>query len=217
VALTITTTSTGEGLTTLSALKDLLGVVGSSEETLLTALIVRASAACDRYCQRMFLRQTYTETVSGIGGPYLQLAVTPLRSITSVMQSGVALSDYSIEDPEAGWLYRERGWDEVPRWGWDLTGHVEPGGELPTYTVVYQAGYLLAGSASSEGRTLPGDLEQAALETAQAWYLARGRDPELAAKKIGELALTYRPATDIGEWSVPLRARGLLAPYRRSV
>lgn len=67
-------------------------------------------------------------------------------------------------------------------------------------------------------RTLPRDIERAAIETATGWYRAQGRDPGVASKRVADVTVAYRDGVDAsGAASVtlPPRALALLAPWRR--
>lgn len=216
--ITVTTTSTGEDLTTVAAVKEAIGLVGTSDDVYLGALVTRASQAIARYCGvTTLMRESLVETVPGYGGALLQLARTPIRSVSSVTLRGEAITDYVVEDAEAGWLYRERGWEWTRSINWSLTDRVVSGGELPLFSVTYQAGLLLASSASSEGRTVPSDLEQATIETVKDWRANRAANPSLASRRIGPLAVEYRgPSLGITPEALPSVARALCQPYRRN-
>lgn len=217
--ITVTTSSTGESLTTLAAVKEHLGIVGTSDDVHLGHLIERASAAIEAYCERRLFRQSYTETVPGYGGFILQLTHAPVRQVSTVLLRGETITDYAVEDPDAGWLYRERGWEWTKTSAWHLADRIVSGGELPLFSVAYQAGYLYAASASSEGRTLPADLEQAAIETVKTWHANAAVNPNLARRRIGPLEVEYRGTVNFagGEMveALPTAARALCRPYRR--
>lgn len=218
MAITVLTTSTGEALTTPAAVKAHLGIVGSSEDTDLGTLVTRASAAIGRHLHRSIFRQTYRETLPGYGDILIQLAHTPIRKVTSITLRGESITDFVIEDAEAGWLYREKGWEWTRSVNWSLSERIVSGGELPLFTVTYEAGWLSAASASSESRTVPDDLEHAAIETVKAWRAARMRDPEVVRRRLGPLEVEYRGADRLaqGVEALPATARALCRSYRRS-
>ena len=63
-------------------------------------------------------------------------------------------------------------------------------------------------------RTLPGDIEQACLETVKAWYLGKGRDPGIVSRSVGDLSITYAQPQNLPQ-TLPFSAIGLLGPWVR--
>jgi len=105
-----------DGLCTLANVKLLLGVGDTTKDTLLEALITRASAAICAHTGRTIKRATYTSEPYAVNGqPYLYLEQWPIQTLTSVTLGGAVLtlnSDYymSAEDAVAGRIYRPQGW-----------------------------------------------------------------------------------------------------------
>lgn len=150
MGLSITTIAASTRLTTVAVLEGLIG--NTSDDALLAELIDQASAAIVTYCHRPFARETYSESLAGFGGIRLQLARTPVVSVTSVIdQDGNVITDYSIEDADRGWLYRRAGWLWSVQTYPGLSGggrfmdwgSPQPRQEEPHYTVAYRAGYLM--------------------------------------------------------------------------
>jgi hypothetical protein len=116
-------------------------------------LVDNASSAIASYCNRdkaPFARQSYTETLGAYGDIWLMLKATPLVVVTSVLQDGQALTDWVIEDADAGVLYRRQqffwtsqlnpgyaGRQTFPAFGAPIAGTEEP-----RFTVNYVAGWL---------------------------------------------------------------------------
>ena len=67
--------------------------------------------------------------------------------------------------------------------------------------------------------TLPSEVEQACLETAKAWWVARDRDPAARSVSVGDLSVTYEGGATPGAMpqAMPFGALALLAPWARVV
>lgn len=152
MGLTVTTPASNLRLCTVSALKADLGDATSTNDTLYDAMVLRASAAIDGYCHRTFARQVYTEVLPGRGGCIMRLAEAPVAAVTSITFDGASITDYSIDRPAAGLLYRQIGWGwsvqldpGLGQWGvgYPLTGVPVNGSEVRYYSIVYTSGFLL--------------------------------------------------------------------------
>lgn len=176
--LTTTTPAAARELTLLATVKDELGLTGNNTyDTLLTSLIQAASAAIEDHCQRVFAKQTYTETVAGFGSTSLLLSMVPVLAVTSITGPNGELVDatsYVIEDPEAGIIWRNSGWVWTAQEAQGISRLPVPGSEQRDYSVVYQAGYLLPDQVLP---TLPANVERAAIQTVKAWFKRRNDDP----------------------------------------
>ena len=64
-------------------------------------------------------------------------------------------------------------------------------------------------------RTLPRDLERAAIDTVKAWYLSRKRDTTILTKKIGDLQITYQGNNFKPGPRLPEAIQELLKPWKR--
>lgn len=180
-------------LTTLDALKTELGITDTSEDELLDHLIDQASALVETYCNRCFAKQTYREIIPGYGNLYLALSVRPVVSVKSVKRDGVAITDYYLDSPNSGLLYRRVGWGWSPKILWGLTWHVEPNSELANYEVEYTAGFVLPGNPD---RTLPADIEKACLDIAKTWYLENKQGNGIQSESLGDYSVTYAKQAD---------------------
>lgn len=150
MGLTVTSMAGSTRLCTVAAVQAELGI--STDASLLADMVDRATAAIVSYCNRDFARATFTETLPGFGGIMLQLAKTPIVSVSTVTDfSSQVITDYSIEDRERGWLYRRLGWIwPVQTWpGLSGSGALLdvgtplPNQEEPWFSVAYIAGYIL--------------------------------------------------------------------------
>ncbi len=214
--LTVRTSSTGDGLTTVDALKQHLGLTTTSEDEKLADAILAASAAVATYIGYYPLRQSYRETVAGYGSRTLMVSRTPLTTITTMYYGSTGLvvdaTEYVIDNAEAGLIVRDLGFPWSAGVEWDLDSHVVPGSERKSFIIDYTAGWVFTTDAD---RTLPHDLEHAALEGAKSLYLGRARDGDIAAKTVGDLSVTYRRQGDKPAGSLPDESLSLLERYRR--
>lgn len=225
MALSVDTPASETDLVELATVKEALGGP-TGDDAYLTRLIEAASDAIRAFTGRILSRQVYVETVRAHGGPYLKVTETPVVDVDSIVVEGatVAAADYSIEHAEAGLLFNASGWqDTALRSGsWNLGGSIQnPGWEEPIYAVTYTAGYLLPGEV---GRTLPRDIEQAAVETVRQWYasgpglVSSAGSGAVKRKTVDDLTLEYdvgAGAQFTGARALPPVAIALLRPYRR--
>lgn len=123
-------------LIALSTVKDRLGITDSSQDVRLGELIAEASSAIEDYVGRSLGRQQYQETLSGNDRLRLGLSRFPVDadSVTLTID-GTAETDFSVEDPSAGILWRENTW---------TSDFKEIGQrEEENVSVTYKAGYIL--------------------------------------------------------------------------
>lgn len=218
MALTVKTPADERDLTTVTAVKEALGVSADDDtlDAFLEKLIHAVSDAIERYTGRTFAKQTYTETVRGANHPILMVTNTPILSITSILCNGEAIVDYTVEDADVGSLYREVGWARSAWIGWDVEPFTVLGTDPPLYTIEYQAGYTLPGE---DDTTLPASIEQAAIITASDFMMKSVRGGgDVKSKKVGDLVIEYqetaeRAATQAGVRveAIPASARALLS------
>jgi hypothetical protein len=153
LGVTVSTIAPSLKLTTVTRVKSELGLTSTSDDALLSDIVDRASDAVESYCHRTFAREVVSETLPGYGGIHLQLARTPVITVSSVTQnsSTITSTDYSIADPHKGWLYRRSGWGWTAQtyeglhstWAWLDQGFPMPGQEEPNFTAAYTAGFIL--------------------------------------------------------------------------
>lgn len=207
--LEVVTPAANKQLTTLEAVKGELGITDTAQDALLSALSDRASDAIVTFCGRPFAQEGYRETVAGYGGTRLLLSRTPVVGVASVLADSEIITDWLLEDAEAGLLFRKRGWQWAPILGWNIVWQPVGGSENLNFTVEYTAGYVLPGDAGV--RTLPCDIEQACIEVVKAWYAGRERDPAITGERLGDYQASYAVQ------GLPAAARELLVPWRRLV
>lgn len=187
-------------LTTLADVKALLNIGGLEQDTLLNTLILRASAACDQYCRRVFAKEQVLETIPGSGTARLMLERTPLVTIDQVDYEGDTIDsgEYDIERHGVGTVLREN------KWTLNTLGN---GIGNPDWEITYTAGYVLPNHSGT--RNLPYDIEQGAIEVVKAWYYSRCRDGTLRTEEVVDVWQ--------GSYSgqaIPMAAKQLLNPWR---
>lgn len=220
--ITVCSTATYDKFASVDQLKTLLGVTSTADDALMDELLVRASGAIETYVGYPLRKQTYLEQVPAYGTLYLQLDRVPIQSVTVVKQGNAALAstEYQVTDPLAGELYRESGWSWTAGMRTEMVQHVVPGSESKIWEVEYVAGYPPSSSTTTE-IGMPTVVTQAALEIAKSWYLERKADPNVASKRVGDLAITYRTEQPGGgavdSLMLPATAQRLLSPLRRVV
>jgi len=193
-------------LTTLETVKSELGISDTGQDAFLNSLIDRASDAIVSFCGRPFAKESYRETLAGYGTNRLILSRTPVIDVFSITADSEIITDYLLEDPEAGILFRKRGWQWAPTLGWNISFHPIGSSENLNFTVEYTAGYVLPGDEGT--RTLPHDIEQACIDTVKALYSAGERDPAITGERIGDYQVSYVQGLPVG-------VTQLLIPWRR--
>lgn len=172
MSLTVVTAADSLDLCSVADVKEELNC-GDEDQATLVRMVRQASDAIVAYCGRQFAKQEYLELVKGFGGSTLMLTRTPVVSVSAVSIDGSPITDFTIQDPETGALWREQGWDWTTLWSSALTMAPIPGSEEAQYSVQYFAGYDLPDALLPN---LPGDIERAAIVTVKDWYQNRKRN-----------------------------------------
>lgn len=216
-------------LTTIATLCAELGIdvpaSGSATETKLERFIGEASDAIEAYCDRKLSKETVTERVKGFGSHVLRLSRYPLVSITSVHYDGTEVdSTYwdatpQEEDARQGQLRHLTGeWEWTADYQQGASPERRAGTERPLYSVVYVGGYVLPKDATGGNpRTLPYDLERAAILTCVSLYRNEGRNQDIVSESVMSASRTYadRTSTDSAGGIIPNNALALLEKHRR--
>lgn len=209
-------------LTTVAVVADVLGV--SASDSRLPRLIGAASDAIRAHLGRPQLHYSaaYVERLAGhIEQVRLWLGLPAVASVASVVLpdgSSLASSEYSLE--EGAYLYRASGW---PYTGLVRAGLLYDaaavGTERPSIVVTYAGGWVTP--AQTGTRTLPYDLEEAAVQAVVAMYRRGGVDPNIASESLGDYSVSYKnPNALIGVGAGGLLPDAVLAQidrYRRLV
>lgn len=230
MSVTVIVPASNTLLTRRETVKNELGLTTTDDDDLISDMIARASSAIARETRRTFGVETVIETMDGSGSRLLPLTRTPIVEVTEVTEDGTAITDWLIEDDEAGALYRAAGWGRsggLRMWGTEAyaSGYILPGYRDQRYSVTYRAGYLLPSDVNpfmlepACPQNLPGAVEQACLETVKAWYLARDVDPALSSVQVGQLRVSYRDqgSSSTPPGALPASALGLLRNYYQRV
>jgi len=204
---TITTGPSVTRLTTLSRIKQELGIASSDDDALLAAKIDEATSDIEAHLSRTFARATLSETFwpteGAITSDTLIMARAPIASVTSIAEDDVAVAstEYRI-DASAGLIHRL-----------DASGYPSFWLAHKAIVVVYAAGFLLPGES---GRDLPAAVEAGAIELVQSFWQARGRDPLVKAEEVPGVMRTDYWVGAVGEaGQLPPGVWAKIAPFRR--
>lgn len=202
-----------DALCTVDEAQSYLGDPGA-DTTVLELVVNGKSRAIQRYCRREFCPKTAAEarSFSYDGSGILSLSPYELRAATTITVNGseIQTTGYRVEPrgktPEGTYL-----WLLLPAYG--------PGRSTPSIAVdlpptEFGHEVIVTGDwgAFDDHTDVPGDVKLACLiAVAQGW-----RNPEgFQGRSLGELDIAVG-AADFDNSSLPLAARQLLSPYRRS-
>jgi hypothetical protein len=166
-------------------------------------LVSAASRAITRLLnRRLHFGAAISEKARGHGRSLLCLDVTPLVSVASVtLADGTVLtgSEFSIENAEAGLLYRVSGWPSTGRFRGGLPPQtdLDAGSEAASIVVVYAGGWVTPAQASSSGwsgpaRSLPEDIEEACVQTVVGLFRRGGQADNISTEALGDYSVSYR-------------------------
>ncbi len=202
MSLTVQTPANSRRLTTAQALYADTGDVHYLEEpTQTNALIDQASAAIESWCGRIFAQQRYVEVMPQARDTLIPLRMYPVVVIDSLLAGTTAITDYRIDDIEAGLLYRR------DAWGWP--------GAIDDLTITYIAGYILPEQTtppSSTGPALPADIERACIEAVKVWFHERSPESRVVTRILGDQHITY--GIQAGRTALPVLTQQILVHYK---
>jgi hypothetical protein len=204
MAITVLTQAPTKNLTTLYTVKAELGIAqsDSDDDEVLEGMIARASNAIALECGRSFWAERVTETLKGSRSTLLRLSRYPIVDLEQILEDSLPITDYVVEDPDLGAVYRQVGWKQTSLGGWDsvayTSGYILPGESAYRYIATYTGGYLPPDVPQSYLATtqtvppLPGALQECALATVKQWFNEKeGSEPSLGAVRLGTLSVTY--------------------------
>lgn len=175
-------------LTTLAAVKAYGSIAGTELDTLLGALITRASASVENFLQGGVLSDSHTETRNGTGGQAMLLAEYPVTAVSSLSINGIAVPQASSYGQVGWWLANRT---------LLLIGYSFCRGR-GNVVVTYTAGY----------DTTPPEIEQACIETVMLSFKRRDHidvsSKSLAGETISFITADLTPS-----------AKAVLNSYRR--
>jgi hypothetical protein len=208
-------------LTLVSTVATELGIVPSDEK--LPRYVAAASESIRRYLGRVRLHYaaSYVDKVAAFGRPRLVLELTPIISVASVvLYDGTVVTDFTIEDAENGFLYRDS--------SWPYTGNLRPGllysdvdagTERRNITATYAGGWVTPAQALASGgslaRSLPYDLEEACVQTCVGLHRRGGIDPNVASESLGDYSVSFRAVSSAVGGIIPDSAVSILDRYKR--
>jgi len=175
--------------TTLDAVKTYFNITDTAQDAKINQGIKYASDFIRRYTGRTFAEQTIIETIRGYGTNYLTLSLYPITNIAAILQEGEVITDFEISDPGAGLIYRRVGWDWSAASFGGISADPVPNSEDYIFSVQYTGGYCMPCAVGCT-RTLPYDLEQAAIELI-GMYLD-STPLNVSQIKVGDYSTTYK-------------------------
>jgi hypothetical protein len=205
MSLTVQTAATSRRLTTAQAVYADTGDVHYLEEpTLANSLIDQASAAIESWCGRIFAQQRYVEVLGQVRDLLLPLRMRPIVAVETLLAGTDAVTDYRVEDKEAGLLYRR------DRWGYPSA--------VDDLTITYIAGYILPEQTTPPaptGPTLPADLQRACIECVKIWFAERVPESRIEARTLGDQTIRYNIQSSMR--GLPKLTQQILMPYKQWV
>lgn len=204
--ITVITPADSTALTLASTIQGHIGLDPGTDEQLFDDLIQSASDFIVEYTHRSFARQTIIELLAGEGQQGLILELTPIVSVTAIINNNNPITDFIIEDRDAGLLLRERGWDWSPSVGFGpngVGGHTIPRTNYPKFNVEYTGGYILP-TFNAGTPNLPKSIEQICIDIVRLWYgplkdgLKPGSGP-VEQIKVGDYSIKYGSGSSSNE------------------
>lgn len=191
----IVTAATDKAFTTLARVKVNLGLgTSTGDDSFLTDLIAEVSQIIVDETGREFAEEKVKETLKGSDRTTLLLTRTPIVSISSIVENYVnTITDYAIDDAEAGILYRRSGWTANVGSGWGIAQNYEASYQRPMYEITYTGGYVMANSSatSTSQFVLPASLRNVATSAVCMAYKHKSSDPSVLSKKVGDVSVSY--------------------------
>ena len=172
-------------LTTLETVKSDLGIANTEFDAFLTRKIKAVSEKIERFCNRKFREQEYTEIRKGNYSRNLVLTYYPIINVEYVKVNDSDIEDYEIFERE-GILYRKNGLWSPESLKVGISN--DPLTENYNIEVKYTAGYVLPGE---DNRNLPYDLEEAAIEAVKAEYYQRNDNVNIESEKLQSYQAKY--------------------------
>jgi len=183
----------------LAAVKTALGIAVSTYDTTLERLIEVASARINRYCNRTFHRaDEISEYVAAYGLTHLLVSRPPILTIDWVKFDGVTVDSSAYEcyseHAQQGVIHNSGGWTWTCAGLDNIDASSMPGTEQLLYQVQYDGGYVTANQVTLTTfatRTLPYEIEQAAIDFAALMYHRQGDDPRIQSESVDGASVSY--------------------------
>ena len=200
--ISVCTSSTDSQLAALGDLMTMLAATASSSG--MDLALTQASDWAENYVRYPLRRQVYEETVASYGGRNLMLGRTPIMEVQRFFDSTSTdeatefqSSEYRVADPDAGFIGRDQGFRWTAQERWNLGSYVIPNSELRPWLVVYEAGYQVGETSSTDDKwattttmnTLPPIVERAVLLRAAEMYQGSAG---VSSMKVGPVSVSYK-------------------------
>lgn len=192
MTVTVTLAAPTNRLTTLARLKRELNLTSVGDDKIIWDLIQEMSDLIVRETQRTFARERVTEKVDGEGRLRMVLERVPIVTIHNVKFNGstVSSTSYSVDNADAGILFRDIGWTTTQLFTHDIV-RIPLGHGRRLWEFDYTAGYITPGALSTAGNAnLPGDIERACIDLVKMNYLRRESDPGVQSQRTGDASET---------------------------
>lgn len=213
MAITIVTPATNTQLTTLSIVKEELGITTTTNDTILTRIIDEASDFIVNYTGRKYILERVKETVASEGEQILLLSRTPVRTLYGVkfQTKTVSMTDISIYDQDVGLIYRQTPFTSTMPIGRYINLYPLEYGKLD-WEIEYDGGFD-AVDASSPSFPLPKEIIRACTDIVKYWYLNRKTDNSVVSRKLGEASETR---IQYNTTDLPARTNIILDRWKRT-
>lgn len=189
----------------------------SVSTTLLERLVNSVSAQIGQYVGRdLTFESARVDNLRGYGTTFLVVTKTPLKVLTSITFAGdtVDSADFSIDNADAGLIYRRTGWIWTAPRRAGITNPPMPGMEERLYQITYDGGWV--SPAQTGTRDLPFDLEDAAIRMIISRARQKGRDLSIKSEKLGSWGASYG-AGDASGNGIPSEVAAVLNRYKSVV
>jgi hypothetical protein len=200
--ISVCTSSTDSQLAALGDLMTMLAATASSSG--MDLALTQASDWAESYVRYPLKRQVYEETVASYGSQQLMLSRTPILSVQRFFDStstGEATefqsSEFRVSNADAGFIGRDQGFRWTAQERWTIGNYVVPNSELHPWLVVYEAGYQIGETSSTDAKwattttmnTLPPVIERAVLLRAAEMYQGSAG---VSSMKVGPVSVSYK-------------------------
>lgn len=214
MAVSVVTPAASFNLAALATVQsEIAELAGEGNASRAARKLAAASSRLASYCDRIFARQTYRETVPGYGTTGLVVMHFPVlmdpAPIIHRISDDSLVTDWSLENPDSGVFFRASGWTSSA--ARTALGDEIPGTERPAFEVEYAAGYVLpADDVEDADVTLPAHITEACIalirfSLAEEAAIANGQSVTL-----GKMSVDYGRAVDRNGVSLPAYVANML-------
>lgn len=213
-------------LTTIAVIEGELGLTPDAQDELLERLIGVVSDAIEREALRSFQRDAArVDNLTGHGTIKLIVELAPIRTVTKIefvgidgtVEEVIDAATYVVNEAGAGFVERITGtWGFTGSSARDISRTPLPDTERRRWRVTYDGGFVLPkDDGAPDPRTLPFDLEQAAIDGVVSMYRRRGKPSGLKSEKQLSWAASFTDAD--ASSMLPSSSVAIAKKYRRPV